>query len=118
MAPVHAVRGNTDYGAFGQSLPVSEVVSLGPPGSEAGGPLAYVLHDLAELELDAGEAGMRVVICGHSHRPAIEDRGGVLYFNPGAAGHRRFALPVTVGRLTLDDDGKITAEIVDLGEVL
>jgi putative phosphoesterase len=117
VAPVHAVRGNTDYGPFGQSLPVSEVVSLGPEGSDAGGPLAYVLHDLEELDLDAGEAGMRVVIYGHSHRPAIEEQGGVLYFNPGAAGHRRFSLPVTVGRLTIDDDGNVTAEILDLGQV-
>jgi putative phosphoesterase len=118
VAPVHAVRGNTDYGPFGQSLPVSEVVPLGPGGGETDGPLAYVLHDLAELELDAGAAGMRVVIYGHSHQPAIEERGGVLYFNPGAAGHRRFSLPVTVGRLTVDDEGGVSAEILDLGEVL
>jgi putative phosphoesterase len=109
VAPVFAVRGNTDYGALGASLPVTEAVELGSPDV-----IAWVLHDIAELDLDPGAAGFAVVVYGHSHRPAAETRDGVLYFNPGAAGHRRFDLPITVGRLRVGDDHSVRAEIIDL----
>ncbi len=115
IAPVHAVRGNTDGGTFGASLPSTEVVELvagsDPPTSAV---LAFVLHDLAELDLDAGAAGFSVVIHGHTHRPDITWQDDVLYFNPGAAGHRRFTLPVTVGRLVVGSGARIEAEIIDL----
>jgi len=139
IAPVRAVRGNTDYGEFGQTLPVTDVIELARPDQASGmtdvsrsdvspfdvspaessdtGPLVYVLHDLADLDLEPSAAGVVVVIYGHSHRPSIEKRRSVLYFNPGAAGHRRFTLPVTVGRLTVDDRGGVSAEIIDLGIV-
>ena len=109
IAPVFAVRGNTDYGALGARLPMTEAVELGP-----GDLYAWVLHDIADLDLDPAGAGFQVVVYGHSHRPSIERRGGVLYFNPGAAGPRRFDLPITVGLLNVGEDGSIGAEVVDL----
>lgn len=109
IAPVTVVRGNTDHGPFGESLNVRELVDLG--GSD--GPYAYIVHDIEDLDIDPAAAGVSVVVYGHSHRPSIEDRDGVVFFNPGAAGHRRFTLPVTVGRLTVGPDG-VEARIVDL----
>lgn len=114
IAPVSVVRGNTDHAEWAIDLPLKEVVDLGA-ASEEGGPLAYMVHDIDDLDLDPAAAGFSVVVYGHSHRPAIEHRWGVLFFNPGAAGHRRFTLPVTVGRLTISDDGGIKPEIIDLG---
>jgi predicted phosphodiesterase len=73
----------------------------------------YVLHDLAELDLDPVAAGFQAVIAGHSHRPGIETRDGVLYVNPGSAGPRRFSLPITVARLEVAS-GKVVARIVEL----
>ena len=90
IAPVRAIRGNNDQGEWAASLPVTEVVELGSLS-------IYVLHNLAELDLDPVAAGCSVVISGHSHRPAIEKRDTVLYVNPGSAGPRRFSLPRTVG---------------------
>jgi uncharacterized protein len=113
IAPVRVVRGNTDYGAFGQSLPLTEVVELADRADE---PLAYVLHDLDDLDLEPTAADFAVVIFGHSHRPLNEERAGVLYFNPGAAGHRRFTLPATVGRLRIDAAGRVSGEIIELTE--
>ena len=80
---------------------------------EVGGVSIYVLHDRAQIDLKPEAAGFRVVIYGHSHIPMQETRGGVLYFNPGSAGPRRFRLPVTVGRLNLEG-GKARAEIVNI----
>jgi uncharacterized protein len=106
IAPVTAVRGNVDEGAMADELPGTAVV-------EVTGVHLYVLHDLAELDLDPREAGFAVVIHGHTHAPALEERGGVLYFNPGSAGPRRFRLPVSLGRLTVER-GKVRAELVRL----
>ncbi len=112
IAPVRAVRGNTDGGAFGAQLPRTQAVELG-----ADGPVVWVVHDIDDLDLDPGAAGFSAVVYGHSHRPTLEERDGVLFFNPGAAGHRRFQLPVTLGRLHVSDDGVLAASIVDLGAV-
>jgi len=109
IAPVHVVRGNTDGGVFGAGLPRTEVVDIGSDGDC----LAYVIHDISELDIDPSAAGVSIVIYGHSHQPLIEERDGVVYFNPGAAGHRRFSLPVTVGRLEVAG-GTPRAEIIDL----
>ncbi len=95
IAPVTAVRGNIDKDAWARRLPETEVL-------EIGGISIYVLHDLGTLDLKPEAAGIGVVISGHSHIPKQETRGGVLYFNPGSAGPRRFKLPVTVGRLTVE----------------
>jgi len=106
IAPVFAVRGNVDNGPWAGALPESEVVQVDDC-------LIYVLHILEDLDLDPPIAGFRAVIAGHSHQPKIATRQGVLYFNPGSAGPRRFNLPVTVGRLTLACR-ELHAEIIDL----
>ena len=80
---------------------------------ELGGASIYVLHDLAQLDLKPRAAGFSVVVSGHSHVPKQETRDGVLYFNPGSAGPRRFKLPVSVGRLILKD-GRVRGELVAL----
>ena len=106
VAPVTAVRGNNDRGPWAAALASTEVV-------EAGGVAIYVIHDAAEIDLDPRAAGFRVVVAGHSHRPAVEERDGVLWFNPGSAGPRRFRLPIALGRLTIDA-GVARGEIVTL----
>jgi putative phosphoesterase len=107
IAPVTAVRGNNDKGAWAQSIPPTQVV-------DAAGVLIYVVHDVGELDLDPGAGGFAVVVAGHSHRPRTELRDGVLWFNPGSAGPRRFKLPITVGRLTIEG-GRARGEIISLG---
>jgi putative phosphoesterase len=106
LAPVTAVRGNNDKGPWAQAIPPTQVV-------DAAGVLIYLLHDVGELDLDPGAGGFGVVVAGHSHRPRNELRDGVLWFNPGSAGPRRFSLPITVGRLRVRD-GVIQPEIVPL----
>jgi len=103
IAPVSAVRGNNDRDAWAAAIPETEVI-------EIGGVSLFVLHDLHELDLDPRAAGFAAVIAGHSHQPRQETRDGVLYFNPGSAGPRRFRLPVSLGRLTIAD-GRITTEV-------
>jgi putative phosphoesterase len=98
IAPVTAVRGNVDIDPWARSLPETEVV-------EAGGVSIYILHDLAQLDLKPLAAGFRVFVYGHSHRPEIEQKNDVLYFNPGSAGPSRFHLPVSVGRLMIGEGG-------------
>ncbi len=94
LAPVRAVRGNNDHGAWTRGLPETEALELE-------GASLYVLHDLDELDLDPAAGGFAVVVTGHSHRPSMETRDGVLYINPGSAGPRRFNLPVAVGFLEI-----------------
>jgi uncharacterized protein len=98
IAPVTAVRGNVDKSAWSRKLPETAVLELG-------GVSIYVLHDLAQLDLKPRAAGFTAVISGHTHVPKQETRDGVLYFNPGSAGPRRFKLPVSVGRLIFEDGG-------------
>jgi putative phosphoesterase len=92
IAPTFAVRGNVDVKPWAKKLPLSQTVDVGRVR-------LFVLHRLAELDIDPGAAGYGAVISGHSHRPAAEVRSGVLYLNPGSAGPRRFSLPITVARL-------------------
>jgi putative phosphoesterase len=106
VAPVTAVRGNNDRGAWAADIPETEVV-------EIGGASLYVLHDLHELSLDPRAAGFAAVIAGHSHQPRLEERDGVLYLNPGSAGPRRFRLPISVARLTVSG-ARVRAELVRL----
>src|ERR1700676_22112 len=106
IAPVTAVRGNLDTASWARALPQTEVV-------EAGGVSIYILHDLGQLDLKPEAAGFRVVVYGHSHQPKMEEKNGVLYFNPGSSGPRRFRLPVSVGRLTIVA-GKVRAQLVEL----
>jgi hypothetical protein len=108
IAPLTAVRGNVDKGAWARKLPETEAV-------EIAGISIYVLHDIAQLDLKPKSAGFDVVIYGHSHVPKQETRDRVLYFNPGSAGPRRFKLPVTVGRLVLEQ-GKVRGEIITISD--
>jgi|SRR5271167_171366 len=106
LAPLTAIRGNIDKAAWSSKLAETEVV-------EIAGISIYVLHDLAQLDLKPDAAGFDVVIYGHSHVPKQETRDGVLYFNPGSAGPRRFRLPVSLGRV-LVENGKARVEVVEL----
>jgi uncharacterized protein len=106
IAPVIAIRGNVDTESWAKGLPETEVV-------EIGGVSIYLLHDLGRLDLKPEAAGIGVVIYGHSHQPKVETKNGVLYFNPGSAGPRRFKLPVSVGRLHIENR-KVKAELVEL----
>lgn len=108
IAPVTAVRGNIDNGAWARKLPQTDVVDFD-------GVSIYVLHNLEGLDLKPEAAGFAAVIYGHSHIPRHEMRNGVLYFNPGSAGPRRFKLPISVGTLSVQR-GKLAGRIVLIQE--
>lgn len=107
IAPVFPVCGNMDRNP-GAALPRYEIVEIAEI-------FIYILHDLNQLDLDPAAAGFNVVVSGHSHRPKIKYREGVLYINPGSAGPRRFTLPISVGRLEIEN-GEITPKIIKLEE--
>jgi len=94
IAPLDAVRGNNDKGEWAAGLPLTLTLEFDGLG-------VHVLHDLKELGVDPAARGLRVVIAGHSHKPAVVERGGVLFVNPGSAGPRRFKLPVAIGYLRI-----------------
>jgi uncharacterized protein len=106
IAPVDAVRGNNDKDPWGAKLPPWLALEFGGIG-------IHVLHDLKELDVDPVTAGFHVVIAGHSHKPAVIERDGVLFVNPGSAGPRRFSLPVTMGYLVVEA-GAARAQIKQL----
>jgi len=95
LAPLVAVRGNNDHGPWARALPATEVVEIDAA-------LLYVVHDVAELDLDPAAAGFHAVVSGHSHRPSVERRDGVLFVNPGSIGPRRFTLPISLALLRVD----------------
>lgn len=107
IAPVVAVRGNNDTDEWARALPDTEVVELGDVA-------LYVLHDVHELDRDPGAAGFHAVISGHSHRPSIATRRGVLYVNPGSAGPRRFKLPISLAQLHIQG-ATVEAQLITLG---
>ena len=106
MATLIAVRGNNDNEPWAVRLPQSELIRVGHV-------FFYIIHNLAELDIDPAAAGIRVVVSGHSHHPVVEERGGVLYVNPGSSGPRRFKLPVSVGEIIVSRTGA-KARLVDL----
>ncbi len=106
IAPVTAIRGNIDRTGACAELPAEEYVTLG-------GINIYMLHDVHTLSLEPSAAGVSVVVFGHSHKPLLEERRGVLFFNPGAAGARRFSLPVCVGLLQIENSA-LTMEHITL----
>ncbi len=106
IAPVTAIRGNIDSHGPCAQLPATEALELA-------GHLIYILHNLDDLDLNPVAAGIAAVIYGHSHKPAITHRDGVLYLNPGSVGPRRFTLPITFALLRIDN-GVPTAEILPL----
>jgi putative phosphoesterase len=106
LAAVKAVRGNNDHGRWADSIPHTDVLKVEQV-------MIFAIHDVAELDVHPAPAGVRVVVSGHSHRPLIKERDGVLYVNPGSAGPRRFTLPVALAELTVK--GKtVTARIAEL----
>jgi putative phosphoesterase len=106
LAPVTAVRGNNDRGPWADSLRETEFVKIGEV-------FVYAIHDLAELDIEPKAAGVQVVVSGHSHKPSIEEREGVLFVNPGSAGPRRFKLPIAVGELIINGSS-VSARIVEI----
>lgn len=106
VAPVTVVRGNVDTDSWARKLPLIDILQVE-------GTAIYMLHILAELDLKPEAAGFGAVVYGHSHVPKSEVKNGVLYFNPGSAGPRRFKLPVTVGKLRVEG-GTVRGEIVEL----
>jgi uncharacterized protein len=108
IAPVTAIRGNVDREPWATRFPETQVVELD-------GVFLYVIHDVSTLDLNPRAAGFAVVISGHSHQPKQERKDGILYFNPGSAGPRRFKLPVTVGILEIVG-GNLNGKIIELAK--
>jgi uncharacterized protein len=106
IAPVIAVRGNNDRDDWAKDLPETTIVA-------AGSIRIYMLHDKKQLDIDPADAGFKVVISGHSHKPSIEHKSGVLYLNPGSAGRRRFKLPITLAILEIEGEN-VSAKLVHL----
>ncbi|MCR6474529.1 metallophosphatase family protein [Variovorax sp. ZS18.2.2] len=106
IAPLTVVRGNNDREPWAGGIAETEFLKVG-------GVLVYAIHDLSQIDIDPAGAGVRVVVSGHSHKPKVEERGGVLYVNPGSAGPRRFKLPIAVGELIVEGNS-VTARIVEL----
>ncbi len=106
VAPLIAVRGNNDSQPWSARLRETELIRIG-------GIFAYVIHDLAELDIDPDAAGVRVVISGHSHKPKVTERDGILYVNPGSCGPRRFKLPVSVAELIVTGS-EVSARTIEL----
>ena len=106
IAPVTAVRGNNDHGTWAEQLRETELLQVGEV-------FVYVVHDLAQLDIEPSTAGVRVVISGHSHKPSVEERNGVLFVNPGSSGPRRFKLPIAVGELIVTGRS-VSARTVEL----
>jgi putative phosphoesterase len=108
VAPVVAVRGNTDRDTWAHRLPATEVVEIGLVS-------IYVLHNVSELDMDPVAAGFNVIVCGHSHQPLIVRRNGVLYVNPGSAGARRLKTTPSLALMTIEGRS-ITEKIIGLGD--
>ena len=106
LAPVTVVRGNNDRGPWATAIAESQVLRVGDV-------FIYVIHDLAELDLDPATAGFQVVVSGHSHKPAVQTRNDVLYVNPGSAGPRRFRLPIAAAELEIAG-ASVKANVVEL----
>ena len=108
LAPLTAVRGNNDRGPWAERLRETECLQVGEV-------LVYAIHELAHLDIEPSAAGVHVVVSGHSHKPLVEKRRGVLYVNPGSSGPRRFKLPIAVGELVIEGRS-VSARIVDLSD--
>ena len=108
MAPLIAVRGNNDREAWAAHLPETELIRVG-------GVFVYVIHDISQLDIEPHAAGVQVIVSGHSHKPMIERRDGILYVNPGSCGPRRFKLPISVGELIVEGT-EVRARNIELME--
>jgi putative phosphoesterase len=101
IAPVTAIRGNVDTSGACAELPATDVVELGDK-------LFYLVHSVHDLDINPVAAGVAMVVSGHSHKASVAVRNGVVFFNPGSAGPRRFSLPVTAGFVTVEDGVEAT----------
>ena len=115
IAPVTAIRGNVDHSGPCAELPETEVIPIEIPAHATR--YLYMLHDLNTLHLDPAAGKFAAVLYGHSHVPSITRKRGVLYFNPGSCGPRRFDLPITIGLLTIGPDGELKPEIIPLTQI-
>ena len=106
IAPLTVVRGNNDTAPWTRTIPATARVDFGRV-------TLYAIHDLKEIDIDPRAAGVRIVVSGHSHKPACSERDGVLYVNPGSAGRRRFTLPIAVAELIIEGDA-VTPTLVTL----
>ena len=106
IAPVYAIRGNNDTGDWATKIPEDRTVKINAVS-------VYMIHDLKEMNLTGWKKMPNIVVSGHSHKPSILNKGGVLFINPGSAGPRRFKLPVAVAILRIDQTN-IDAKIIEL----
>src|SRR4030095_12412147 len=106
IAPVLAIKGNNDIGEWAHRFPETKLV-------KSGNTRVFVIHNVHEMGCDPGARGYQVVVSGHSHKPSVSTRDGVLFVNPGSAGPRRFKLPLAVGKLFIEDKQE-DAEIIEL----
>ncbi|SDT03187.1 hypothetical protein SAMN05216421_2739 [Halopseudomonas xinjiangensis] len=106
LAPLSVVRGNNDRESWAERVPHSLRLQFE-------GVVIHAVHDIAELDIDPVAEGVQIVVSGHSHKPLIRERDGVIYVNPGSAGRRRFSLPIALGELIIDGS-QVTPRIVEL----
>lgn len=106
IAPVVAVRGNMDYGSWSNALPLNEMLDVG-------GIFFYLLHNLHDLDLEPSAAGIHVVVSGHTHQPELIQKDGVIYLNPGSAGHRRYNYPLSIARVRIEN-GMAIPRIIEI----
>ena len=106
IAPLTVVQGNNDNGPWAERLAETALLRVGEVS-------IHVIHDLSKLDVEPVDAGVRVVVSGHSHKPDVQERGGVLYVNPGSAGRRRFKLPISAGELLVDGNS-VSARVVEI----
>jgi hypothetical protein len=109
FAPLTAVKGNNDGQDWAAHLPQTEMIRIGAI-------FVYVIHNVAELDIEPHAAGVRVIVSGHSHKPSVQEREGVLYVNPGSCRPRRFKLPISVGEL-LVEGGEVRARTLELSQL-
>jgi putative phosphoesterase len=108
LAPLIAVKGNNDTQSWAAHLPQTEMIRVG-------GAFVYVIHDVSRLDIEPHAAGVQVIVSGHSHKPLIQRRDGILYVNPGSCGPRRFKLPISVGELNVVG-AEVNARTIELSE--
>ncbi len=108
LAPLIVVKGNNDRQPWASHLPETELIRIG-------GIFVYVIHDISKLDIDPHAAGVQVIVSGHSHKPLIAERDGVLYLNPGSCGPRRFRLPISVGEMIVEGT-KVSARTLEFIE--
>jgi putative phosphoesterase len=106
LAPVAAVQGNMDYGSWAEDLPLTRQLQLG-------GVQIYIIHDMRGLDFEPVEAGIQVIVSGHTHQPRMEKKNGLWLLNPGSAGHRNHLNRISIAKMFIQD-GRIESELIEL----